>query len=914
MEDVMAGIVSYGGYIPRLRLSRMSIFQHMGWFAPAIIVVAQGERSFCNWDEDSVTMAVEASRDCLKGVEKTEVDASYLCSTTLPFADRSCAGIMKRALNLRNDTLTLDFTTSMKCATSALITALESVKGGDRRRILVAASDRREAKAGYFYEMWFGDGAASFLVGDKEVIAQFIGSHSVSYDFIDHYRGADRKYDYMWEERWVRDEGYSKIIPDAIKGLFRRLSITMDDVDTLVFPCFFKTEHRNIARKLGATPEKVVDNLHEVCGETGAAHPLVMFAHALDQAKPGDRILLAGFGQGCDALYFKVTEDISRLPRRRGIKGSLENKKITENYLKFLKFRDLIQTETGIRAEAPMQTAMTVLWRKREMLLGLVGGRCRACGTAQFPKMRMCVNPECRAVDTQDDYEFSDRQAFIKSFTGDLLSVSVDPPAVYGMIQFEGGGRLMADFTDCELGEVRVGQPVSLSFRKRYTDRERGFTGYFWKAVPVPGWTTPKEELNIRFDGRVAIVTGGGRGLGRVYALELARRGAKVVVNDFGGEKDGRSEGERSAADRVVEEVRAFGGEAVASYESVTTPAGGERIVESAVQAFGGVDILINNAGILRDRTLVKMEPESWDGVMEVHLKGAYNVTRPAFVKMRERGYGRIVLTSSAAGLYGNFGQTNYSAAKMGLVGFMNTLKLEGEKHDIKVNTVAPMAGTRLTEGVLPAEVHEKLKPEFAVPLVLYLSSEGCRENGMIFNAGMGYFNRVGVVTGPGAFIGEGKHLPTVEEIQRNWDAINDLSGAKEYPNAVAAFGPMLDVISGKKAPAKEGAGSETGVKDIFARIPEAFQVEKAAGVDAVFQFEISGSGGGSWHVVVKDQRCEVTQGSHNRPTTTIKMRDQDFVKMIKGELSAMKAYTGGKLKIGGDLMKSQLIEKLFKF
>jgi putative sterol carrier protein len=335
--------------------------------------------------------------------------------------------------------------------------------------------------------------------------------------------------------------------------------------------------------------------------------------------------------------------------------------------------------------------------------------------------------------------------------------------------------------------------------------------------------------------------------------------------------------------------------------------------VECALKAFGRVDILINNAGILRDKTLAKMEPESWDGVMEVHLKGAYNVTRPAFVKMRERGYGRIVLTSSAAGLYGNFGQTNYSAAKMGLVGFMNTLKLEGEKHNIEVNTVAPIAGTRLTEGVLPPEVFEKLKPEFIAPLVLYLCSDRCPVNGAVYNAGLGFFSRVAVVTGPGTLVGEGKEVPTPESVAASMDRIKAMEGAQEYPNAVAAFGPLLDAVSGKKAPAG-GAGGEVAVKDIFERIPEAFQAEKAVGVDVVFQFEISGPGGGSWHVTVKDQRCEVKGGAHDRPTTTIKMGDEDFVKLIKGELNAMKAYTGGKLKIGGDLMKSQLIEKLFKF
>jgi NAD(P)-dependent dehydrogenase (short-subunit alcohol dehydrogenase family)/acyl dehydratase/putative sterol carrier protein len=431
-------------------------------------------------------------------------------------------------------------------------------------------------------------------------------------------------------------------------------------------------------------------------------------------------------------------------------------------------------------------------------------------------------------------------------------------------------------------------------------------------------WTSKEQaakrekQQGIRFDGRVAVVTGAGGGLGRAYALELAKRGAKVVVNDLGGGKDGRG-GSQSAADKVVEEIKAIGGEAVASYESVSTVEGGEAIIDGALKAFGRVDIVINNAGILRDRTFAKMDGESWDAVMGVHLRGAYNVTRPAFVKMREQGYGRVVLTSSAAGLYGNFGQTNYSAAKMGLVGMMNTLKLEGEKHDIRVNTVVPIAGTRLTEGVLPPEVFERLKPEFVAPLVLYLCSEGCEENGMMFNAGMGFFNRAAIVTGTGLLVGDGKTVPSVEDVQRNWEAINSLSGAEEYVNAVAAYGPMLDVVSGKKEAELEAGGGLT-VKKVFERIPEVFQPEKAAGLDVVFQFVIGGGGGGTWHVKVKEKRCEVKEGAYEKPTTTIKMGDEDFVKMIEGKLNAMSAYTSGKLKVEGDLMKSQLIEKLFKF
>jgi NAD(P)-dependent dehydrogenase (short-subunit alcohol dehydrogenase family)/putative sterol carrier protein len=407
-------------------------------------------------------------------------------------------------------------------------------------------------------------------------------------------------------------------------------------------------------------------------------------------------------------------------------------------------------------------------------------------------------------------------------------------------------------------------------------------------------------------------VTGAGAGLGRTYALELAKRGAKVVVNDLGGSRDGTG-GSTMAADAVVDEIRKAGGEAVADYNSVATAEGGEALVEAAMKAFGRLDILINNAGILRDKTLVKMDSETWDAVMDVHLKGAYNVTRPAFVKMREGRYGRILFTTSAAGLYGNFGQANYSAAKMGLIGFMNTVKLEGEKHGIKVNTVAPIAGTRLTEDILPPEIFAKLKPEFVAPIVLYLASEECKENGLIFNAGMGYFNRAAVVTGKGAFVGEKDAVPTPEDIKSKWDAINGIEGFVEYFSATESFAPLFQAGSGGADTSSPGEGGLT-VKRIFEGLPNAFRPEKASGVDVVFQFVISGKSGGSWFASIKEGTCRVDEGTHKSPTTIIKMGDEDFVKLIKGELNAMAAFTGGKLKVEGDIMKSQLIEKLFKF
>jgi NAD(P)-dependent dehydrogenase (short-subunit alcohol dehydrogenase family)/acyl dehydratase len=362
---------------------------------------------------------------------------------------------------------------------------------------------------------------------------------------------------------------------------------------------------------------------------------------------------------------------------------------------------------------------------------------------------------------------------------------------------------------------------------------------------------------SINFDGKVAVVTGAGAGLGRIYALELAKGGAKVVVNDLGGARDGTGSG-TSAADKVVKEIKDLGGEAVANYDSVATAEGGQAIVDTAVKAFGRVDILINNAGILRDKSLVKMEPENWDAVMDVHLKGAYNVTRPAFVKMRENSYGRIMMTTSGAGLYGNFGQTNYSAAKVGLVGFMNTIKLEGGKYNIKVNTVAPVAGTRLTDDILPPDLFEKLKPEFVAPMALYLCSEQCPVSGAIYNAGMGYFNRVAMVTGPGAVVGDGQEVPTPEAVAAGMDKIKSLDVAEEFPNATAAFGPMIDAFSPKKEDAASGGEEKLTVKGVFDSMQGAFQADQASGVDVVFQYDISGPEGGSWQVVIKDGTCEV--------------------------------------------------------
>ncbi len=296
---------------------------------------------------------------------------------------------------------------------------------------------------------------------------------------------------------------------------------------------------------------------------------------------------------------------------------------------------------------------------------------------------------------------------------------------------------------------------------------------------------------DIRFDGKVAIVTGAGGGLGRAHALLLAARGAKVVVNDLGGATDGTGSG-TTMAEQVCKEIKDAGGEAVPDFNSVLE---GEKVVKTAVDSFGTVDILINNAGILRDISFMKQSDQDWKLVLDVHLNGSRNMTKAAFPVMREKGYGRIVMTTSGAGLYGNFGQTNYSTAKLGIVGLANTLKFEGAKYNIKVNTIAPIAGSRLTAQVMPQSLVDALKPDYVSPLVAYLCSEQCEDTGLIFSVGGGYFSRVAYIEGEGVFLGSEK-VSSIEDIQANMDKIKDLSKGVEVTQVMEQTGKILKLMN----------------------------------------------------------------------------------------------------------------------
>ncbi len=479
----MVGITSYGAYVPLYRINRMTIYGALGWLNPASLL--PGEKAVANYDEDSLTMAVASAMDCMNGLEREKIDGLFFATTTTPYKERQNAGIIATALDLSSAVRTSDFTTSIKAGTGALISAYDAVSSGSAKNVMVCASDCRLAKPGGFQEEIYGDGAAALLLGDNGVIASVEGTYSLSYDFVDNWRSDTDRYNRTWEDRWVRDEGYSKFIPEAISGLMNKYKLTTKDFAKVVYPCLYVRAHADIGKKLGFEDGQIQDHMFTAIGNTGTAYTLQILVAALEEAKPGDRILVASYGNGSDALFLEVTGEIEKVRERRGIKEHLASKKDLGSYEKCITFRETLTIDTGGRGEEVAPTQLSTLWRERRMVLGLCGSKCRRCGTPQYPAQEICANPKCGAVREMDSYRFSDKRGHLFTYTGDILAFSPSPPAIYGMVDFEGGGRWMFDLIDCELDSLEVGMPVEMSFRRKYHDVARGIHAYYWKATPI---------------------------------------------------------------------------------------------------------------------------------------------------------------------------------------------------------------------------------------------------------------------------------------------------------------------------------------------------------------------------------------------------------------------------------------------
>lgn len=479
----MAGITSCGAYVPFYRINRMTIYSALGWLNPASLL--PGEKAVANYDEDSLTMAVASAMDCLTGVEREKIDGLFFATTTTPYKERQNAGIIATALDLPPEIRTTDFTTSTKAGTGALISAYDAVTSGSAKNVMVCASDCRLGKPGGFQEEIYGDGAAALLLGDSGVIASLEGTYSVSYDFVDHWRSEEDRYNRTWEDRWIRDEGYGKFISEAISGLLNKYNLAPKDFAKVVYPCLYVRAHADIGKRLGFEPSQIQDHMFTAIGHTGTAYPLMILVAALEDAKPGDKILVASYGNGADALFLQATEEVEKARDRRGIKGHLASKKDLGSYEKYATFREILTIDTGGRGEEIAATQLSTLWRDRKMVLGLCGSKCRRCGTPQYPPQEICANPKCGAIGEMDGYRFSDKRGHLFTYTGDILAFSPSPPAIYGMVDFDGGGRWMFDLNDCELDSLEVGMPVEMSFRRKYHDVSRGIYGYYWKATPI---------------------------------------------------------------------------------------------------------------------------------------------------------------------------------------------------------------------------------------------------------------------------------------------------------------------------------------------------------------------------------------------------------------------------------------------
>jgi len=473
------GITSCGSYVPRLRLERAAIQAAHAWMSPASRVGAKGTRAFCGWDEDTITMAVEAGRSCLAADTAGAPARLTLASNRLPYADMQNSMIVAGALGLPRETVLGDVTGSERAGVGALLDHL-----GSRQEGLIVLSDAPRAKPASAQEMANGAGAAAFALGFGRVIAELVGSASIQIPFIDHFRPAGASHDYHWEERWVRDEGYLKLIPEAVGKALVEAGIGIADIDTLVAPLPLKGGIAAVARKLGFAGT-LAPALEDGCGHAGLAQAGLMLAGALDNASPGDHILVVGFGEGATAFVLRVSDAIRDFPGS-GLADRLAAGIVTSDYLRMLSFSGEIALDWGVKAEKSGKAALTSLYRAAGQLATFSAGRCQSCGTIQFPQLAYCVKPGCHAPAAQFvPHSLVDEPARVLTYTADWLSHSPAPPLYVGFVQFDCGARVLMEMVDLDDAGPETGLPMRMVFRIKEPDLTRGFNRYFWKATPL---------------------------------------------------------------------------------------------------------------------------------------------------------------------------------------------------------------------------------------------------------------------------------------------------------------------------------------------------------------------------------------------------------------------------------------------
>ena len=465
----MIGISSYGVYLP---LWRMDLQQIGG----------RGEKAIANFDEDSLTMAVGAGKNCLKGADKALVGKAFFASTTFPYKEKLGASLVAAACDLPHSISTSDFANSLKGGTSALLSAVDAVNGKSAKSVLVTAADTRLGAPLEQFERMSGDGAAAFLISDSDVAVSIEASYSVSDEILDLWRTQHDTFVRSWEPRFGGTSGYQRIGAEAISGLLQKCNMKPADFSKVVFYAPDPRSPMDLAKRMGFDPKtQLQDPLYGALGNTGTSFPLILLAAALDESEPGDLILLLGYGDGADAMLLRVTEQINTIKNRRGVKEYLASKRMISNYQTYLQWRGLLnpENEKVYYAKYQENTALPAMYRERNRILRLYGGKCKACGTTQFPPQRVCT--KCHAQDQFDDVRLADKKGTVFTFSMDYMGI-VDNPTVIPVIDFESGGRGEFYLTDRVIDDVKVGMPVEMTFRKIFFDE--GIYHYYWKAMP----------------------------------------------------------------------------------------------------------------------------------------------------------------------------------------------------------------------------------------------------------------------------------------------------------------------------------------------------------------------------------------------------------------------------------------------
>jgi hydroxymethylglutaryl-CoA synthase len=471
----MTGITSFGAYVPYYRLAHKEIARAWGGRA------GDGERAVANVDEDSITMAVEAVRDLLTNRDGGDVDGLVFASTTSPYGEKQASSLIATVADLRRDVRTADYTSSLRSATSATLAALDAVAAASASRIIIAAADTRLAPPKSMNERAFGDAASAIEVGRDGVIAKLIGSHSIVDEMIDVWRKNSEPFVSVWEERFAITQGYQRVVRQTVGELFERTGVAPSEISKAIFYAPDQGTLAGTAKSLGLKAEQIPDHLFSSVGNTGAAMPLLVLSSVLEDARPGEKLLVTGYGQGCDALMFEVTDEIESVKRlaRKGVKGHLASKAQLDSYERYARFRELIETEAA-RRQLPSASAPQI-WRRRDEIYRFYGYRCLNCGKVQYPRQRLCI--ACQSKDSFESVRLADKPATLFTYTVDYLNADPDPPTVMTVVDFEGGGRAYLMMTDRNPADVRIEQQVELTFRRIY--EAEGFTNYYWKCRPV---------------------------------------------------------------------------------------------------------------------------------------------------------------------------------------------------------------------------------------------------------------------------------------------------------------------------------------------------------------------------------------------------------------------------------------------